>query len=199
MNEKTIKQAEIELVKLDPVLGKLIKSQTLTPINKRSGYFSSLCRSIIGQQVSVASAKAIFARLEDKTKLLPKTVASLSEQDIKTIGLSRQKAGYIKDLADHFIKDPEVYNHLEQQKDEQVISELIDIKGVGVWTAQMFMIFTLARIDVFAPDDLGLKNAIIKLYKLNTEPTKKDLETLAEKWRPYRSLACLHLWQSLAN
>ena len=199
MNEKTIKQAEIELVKLDPVLGKLIKSQTLTPVNERSGYFSSLCRSIIGQQVSVASAKAIFARLEDKTKLLPKTVASLSEQDIKTIGLSRQKAGYIKDLADHFIKDPEVYNHLEQQKDEQVISELIDIKGVGVWTAQMFMIFTLARIDVFAPDDLGLKNAIIKLYKLNTEPTKKDLETLAEKWCPYRSLACLHLWQSLAN
>jgi len=193
----TIKQAEAELVILDPVLGKLIKTQKLEPISPRRGYFSSLCRSIVGQQVSVAAARTIFARLEEKTKMAPELIAALTIEDIKAIGLSRQKASYIKDLARHFVDDPAIYNHLEQQSDEQVILELTDVKGVGTWTAQMFLMFTLARMNVFAPDDAGLQRAMIQLYEWDTLPPKKELELFAEKWSPFKSVACLHLWHSL--
>jgi DNA-3-methyladenine glycosylase II len=199
MNEATIRQAEQQLIKLDPLLGKLIAKQSLKPRSLRSDYFASLCRSIVGQQVSVAAATAIFARLEQATALQPLRLVTLDETTIKTIGLSKQKAGYIKDLAQHFADNPDVYNHLEAQSDEQVITELIAIKGIGTWTAQMFLMFTLGRPDVFAPDDVGLQRAMMRLYKWDDLPPKKELEKWANNWRPYRTVASFHLWQSLDN
>ncbi len=127
----TIKKAETALQKLDPVLSGLIRSQTLTPRAPRDDYFSSLTRSIVGQQVSVAAANAIFGRLESATRLEPQKVIGLSEDQVKMIGLSKQKTAYIRDLAQHFIDDPNVYAHLERQDDEQIIAELTDVKGVG--------------------------------------------------------------------
>jgi DNA-3-methyladenine glycosylase II len=199
MDEETIRKAEAELIKLDPVLGALIKSQKLEPREPRTDYFRSLSGSIISQQISVKAAEAIFGRFKELTKLKPQNAVILSPEDIKTIGLSQQKANYIRDLAQHFVTDPNVYNHLEKQTDEQVIAELTEIKGIGKWTAQMFLIFTLARPDVFAPDDVGLQHGLLKLYAWPVLPPKQELETLAEQWKPYRSVASLHLWHSLKN
>lgn len=194
-----IKHAEQALAQADPVLGALIDKQKLAPRPKRTDYFASLCRSIIGQQVSVTAANAIYARLQATTALLPATVADLSADDMRPIGLSRQKAGYLQDLARHFAADPNVYSHLEKQSDEQVLAELTAVKGIGEWTAQMFLMFTLVRPDVFAPDDAGLQRAMAQLYHWATLPSRQERLQIAEKWQPYRTVACLHLWQSLDN
>lgn len=199
MTEEIIREAEAALAKQDPLLGKLIKSQQLEPLKPRTNYFHSLSRSIIGQQVSVAAANAIFARFEVATNLKPQNYLRLTAKQVKAIGLSGQKAGYIRDLAAHFVADPGRYNHLERQTDEQVIAELTAIKGIGTWTAQMFCIFTLARPDIFAPDDRGLQLGLMKLYDLTELPPKRELEKISEKWAPYRSVASLHLWRSLDN
>jgi DNA-3-methyladenine glycosylase II len=99
----------------------------------------------------------------------------------------------------HFAADPAIYSHLETLSDEEVIRELTLVKGVGIWTAQMFLMFTLVRLDVFAADDVGLQNAMLKLYAWPSRPTKTDLLTAADKWRPYRTIASWHLWESLKN
>ncbi len=198
-HRQVVKVAEDSLKKLDPVLRKLIELQKPIFFEPRSDYFFSLCRTIVGQQVSVAAAATIFARLEDATGLDPKIVAELSEEQIKAIGLSRQKSAYIRDLAQHFVTNPKVYEHLEHLDDEQVIAELTAIKGIGVWTAQMFLIFSLTRLDVFAPDDAGLQRAMMQLYGWQELPSKHDLAKHAERWRPYRTVACWHLWHSLHN
>jgi len=156
-------------------------------------------QSFIGQQVSVAAANAIYGRFAERTELDPARGVALELDDIKAIGLSKQKAGYLHDLAEHFVDNPAVYNHLDTQTDEQVIEELTAVKGIGVWTAQMFLMFTLARPDVFAPDDGGLQRGMMKLYGWTELPPKKELAMRAEAWRPYRTVASLHLWQSLDN
>lgn len=199
MDTSLVSRAETELKKLDPKLGSLIDTQQLTPLTRPTGYFEALVRSIIGQQVSVAAARAIYHRFEEQTKLKPKNVIVLDETTIKTIGLSKQKSSYIRDLAQHFQNNSAVYNHLESLPDQQVIVELTEIKGIGEWTAQMFLMFTLHRPDVFAAGDGGLQRAMLNLYGWESLPPKKELEALAETWRPYRTVACLHLWHSLDN
>lgn len=199
MTEEAIKDAELALQDADLVLGGLIKSQTITLPQPRTNYFASLTRSIISQQVSVAAARAIAGRFEERTGLDPAKVAALSEEAIKAIGLSRQKASYIQDLARHFMNNPAIYNHLESQTDDQVIAELTAVKGIGIWTAQMFLMFTLVRPNIFAPDDVGLQRAMMQLYTWDALPPKKRLNEIAETWSPYRTVACLHLWQSLDN
>ena len=198
-NVDELHKAEAVLATADPILGKLIESQKLVPRKPRSDYFASLCSSIISQQVSVAAARAIYTRFESITKLDPEIVIGMSDEQVKEVGLSRQKTSYIKDLAGHFHAKPEIYNHLETQDDEAVIEELTAVKGIGRWTAQMFLMFTLVRPDVFAPDDIGLQRAMKELYGWENVPPKKELEATAEKWSPYLSIASLHLWQSLNN
>lgn len=185
--------------RLDPQLGALIEFQKPLFHAPRTDYFFSLCRTITGQQVSLASAVAIFDRLEAVTQLNPKKVAALTEEQAKAIGLSRQKMAYMHDLAEHFIANPKVYDHLERLSDEQAIEELTAIKGIGPWTAQMFLIFSLTRLDVFAPDDAGLQRAMLRLYGWETLPPRADLAAHAERWRPYRTVASWHLWHSLHN
>jgi DNA-3-methyladenine glycosylase II len=199
MNAQQIAEAEQVLAQADPKLGALIAQQTLPPVDDRGGYFASLCRSIIGQQVSVAAARAIYGRLEDTTSMEPAAVARLTPELAKVIGLSKQKTTYIQDLARHFTENPAVYNHLGTLHDDAVIAELVQVKGIGVWTAQMFLMFTLARPNVFAPDDVGLQKAIMKLYGYEVLPSKQELITLAEQWEPYKTVASFHLWHSLNN
>jgi DNA-3-methyladenine glycosylase II len=198
-NLDELKKAEKALIKLDPVLGKLIKLQGPVIMETRGGYFISLCRSIIGQQVSVASANAIFSRLESTTNLLPERILALSPEEVKTIGLSRQKLSYLQDLAGHFVSDPNVYEHLGKLSDDEVIEDLTKVKGIGVWTAQMFLMFTLQRLDVFAPDDIGLQRGMKLLYGWEEVPPKPEIIEIAEKWSPYRTVASMHLWKSLRN
>lgn len=194
-----VKAAELELIKLDPKLGALIELQKPIIHQPRSDYFFALCRAIVSQQLSTSSAAAIFGRLEKLTDLKPDLVASLSDEQTKAIGLSRQKTAYLRDLALHFGENPKIYNHLEGLSDEQVITELTAVKGIGVWTAQMFLMFTMMRLDVFAPDDIGIQRAMKQLYGWDKLPDRQELEAIADKWRPYRTVACWHLWQSLHN
>lgn len=197
--ETDIRRGELALTELDPELGTLITMQRPLTIRPRDGYFFSLCRSIIGQQVSVATASTIFGRLQTLTALDPVAVADLTDEAARAIGLSRQKISYIRDLAHHFVQNPDVYNHLDQSSDEDVITELTAIKGIGVWTAQMFLMFTLHRLDIFAPDDIGLQRAMKLLYGWDDLPDKSTIAGITERWRPYRTVACWHLWESLHN
>lgn len=196
---KAFSPAEQALIKLDPTLSVLIKRQAPLVFGTRGTYFESLVRSIVGQQLSVKAAQTIYGRLKQATKLNPLTITRLDETQIKTIGLSRSKAAYITDLAQHFVEDSAVFNHLDSLSDDEVITELTAIKGIGVWTAQMFLMFTLARPDIFAADDVGLQQAMKRLYKWETVPKRAELEAFAERWAPYRTTASLHLWHSLDN
>jgi len=200
MNIKgSLQEAEEKLQKLDPILGRIIELQKPIYRLPRKDYFFTLSRSIVGQQISVNAAGAIFDRLEKLTNLEPTRVADLSQPQIKKIGLSKQKTNYLTDLAVHFRDNPEIYNHLDKSTNQEVIDELTAVKGIGIWTAQMFLMSTLLRLDVFAADDIGLQRAIKKLYGLDKIPTKIELEKIAEKWKPYRTVACWHLWKSLDN
>ncbi|MDQ2973097.1 MAG: DNA-3-methyladenine glycosylase [bacterium] len=190
---------ELKLINLDSDLAELIKSHGSIVHETRKDYYVSLARSIIGQQISVKAAAKIFERFKRVTKLSPVLAQNLSEAEIKEIGLSGQKVRYIRDLSEHFVKDSAVFNHLDGHSDDDVVSELTKIKGVGLWTAQMFMMFTLGRPDVFAPDDRGLQLAVKKLYGLPEVPNRSELIFISQKWKPYRTAASYHLWRSLDN
>lgn len=194
-------KAEKELKHLDPTLGVIIdRHASIHSAPRRpEDYFVSLARSIVGQQISVKAAASIFGRLERATDLDPHKVVVLDEETCKQIGLSASKARYVKDLADHFVRDSAVFNHLEALNDDAVIAELTKVKGIGVWTAQMFLMFTLGRPDVFAPDDVGLQNAMKRLYGWDALPSRAELIRFAERWRPYRTVAALYLWHMLDN
>lgn len=191
--------AEAYLSEQDPILAAVIKKQQLVERKPRTDYFESLASSIISQQISLKAAASIFERFKIHTHLDPSKVAALDDEAVKAIGLSGQKARYLRDLADHFVRDSAVFNHLNTLSDDEVISELTKVKGIGVWTAQMFLMFTLVRADVFAPDDRGLQIAIKKLYSFKDEPTRQELLDISSKWQPYRTVASWHLWQSLEN
>jgi len=191
--------AEQSLMSLDSTLGALIYANGSIRHTPRSDYFEALCESIISQQLSVKASDTIFGRFRDMTQLQPTQVLALDEAKQKTIGLSGQKLRYLHDLAEHFVHDATVFDHLDTLSDDLVIEELTKVKGIGVWTAQMFLMFTLGRPDVFAPDDLGLLNAITRTYGLSARPTKQEASQRAEQWAPYRSTACFHLWRSLDN
>lgn len=191
--------SETALARQDSTLGAIIKKNGHLPLRPERNYFEALASSIISQQISVKAAAKIFARFREQTDLNPQRAMELDEATIKMIGLSGQKSRYIFDLAAHFVEDSAVFNHLNSLSDDEAIEELTRIKGIGVWTAQMFLIFTLHRADIFAPDDRGLQLAIQKIYSFEQVPLRSELETFAEKWAPYRSTACLHLWHSLDN
>ena len=193
----TLVDSETSLAKIDPLLGELISRHGHIAPRAKHSYFEALSSAIIGQQISVKAAAKIFERFQEVTNLRPEKAAHMSDEEIKTIGLSGQKSRYLRDLAEHFVRDSAVFNHLDSLPDDEVISELTRVKGIGVWTAQMFLIFTLHRPDVFAPDDRGLQLAVEKLYDRTF--TRSELNQLAEQWSPYRSTACLHLWRSLEN
>ncbi len=194
-----IAEAEDYLSAKDPVLGQIIQLQR--PFSRKPGsdYFAALSRAIVGQQISTHAAAAIYARFEAATNLDPKKVAALTDDQLKAIGLSRQKIAYLKDLAARFADNPGLYDNLNQLSDEDVIKSLTAIKGIGEWSAQLFLMFSLMRLDVFAPDDIGLQRAIKTIYQLESVPPKKELLALADTWRPYRTIASWHLWQSLHN
>jgi DNA-3-methyladenine glycosylase II len=198
-SEDQISEAEKELEKLDPILGKLIKMQKPITHKHRTDYFYSLCSSIISQQISTAAAAAVFGRFDAATNCDPEKILSLSDEEMRAIGLSRQKTSYIRDIAQHFAEDPKIYEHLDKLGDDEVAEELIKLKGIGAWTAQMFLMFTLVRLDIFAPDDVGIQRAMKKLYGWDELPEREELIKIADKWRPYRTVACWHLWRSLNN
>lgn len=188
--------------KNDPVLHSAIlkfESLDFLVLTKSDDYFRSLCREIIGQQLAGAAADKIFGRFENlftKKVITPEKLLQIPDQKIRDAGTSWAKVRYLKDLATK-VKNCEVnLKKLDEMKNELVQEKLGKIKGVGPWTSEMFLMFSLAREDIFSHGDLGLKKAIMKLYKFKREPSKKQVEKIVVKWSPYKTYACLILWKS---
>ena len=169
-------------------------------LQRRGGRFDVLARSILSQQISVQAARTIRRRLQ---RLLPGGRISavgidrLSDEQLQAVGISSQKRGYLRNLTGHVLAGTVNFRRLARIPDEAVITELTAVKGVGRWTAQMFLLSGLGRPDIFAPDDLGLRNSIRALYGLGAKPTTEQLEEIAENWAPHRSVASWYLWRSL--
>ena len=190
--------AKKELTRKDKKLGNIINSYPEDFLFSRSDPFYTLSRSIVGQQISVKAAQAVWDRLELKVKKInPKNVNSLHFQSLKSCGLSRQKISYLKSLSIAFIKKEINPRQWHLLSDEKIIEELITVKGIGVWTAEMYLIFNLCRPDVFPSDDLGLIKGICNCYNLDYPISKEHAIKLSKKWRPWRSVATWYFWRSL--
>ena len=190
----------------DPVLRGAIDRVGLEAIgDARAGrpddHYGALVRSIVGQQLSTKAARAIYGRLTERFGGRTPTPEEVLADDPDALraaaGLSRAKVGFLRSLAEHVIDGSLELERLDQLSDEDVITELIAVKGLGVWTAHMFLMFHLQRPDVLAVGDLGIRRAVMTLYGLPALPAPAELETIADPWRPHRTLACRFLWRSL--
>lgn len=188
--------------KTDPILHSTIlkfESLDFLTLSKSDDYFKSLCREIIGQQLAGAAARKIFDRFEKlfpSKKITPDAILKIPDQKIRDAGPSWSKVRFIKDLAQKVKTKQLNLKKLDDLENHLVAQELRKVKGIGPWTAEMFLMFSLAREDVFSHGDYGLQKAIKKLYKFKREPTKNQVEKLSLKWAPYRTYACLILWKS---
>ena len=164
--------------------------------------YGMLIRSIVGQQLSTKAAASIYGRLTELWGGRTPTPQELLDSDpeaIRAAGLSRPKVAYLRSLAEHVISGELELDGLEELSDDDIIAELTAVKGLGVWTAHMFLVFFLSRPDVLPVGDLGLRRAFETLYELPSIPSAEEMERLAEPWRPYRTLGSLYLWHSLDN
>lgn len=165
-------------------------------------YYEALIRSIISQQISWSAANAILKKFEALYggKLpTPAQFLRTRERKVRSAGISPQKYSYIKDLAQK-IEDGRVeLAKFEKMADDDIVDELDDVRGIGRWTAEMFLIFSLGRTDVWPVDDLGIRHAVMSVYSLKKEPDRIEMVQMGEKWRPYRSIAALYLWHSHDN
>jgi DNA-3-methyladenine glycosylase II len=160
------------------------------PLRREDDGFAALLRAIVGQQVSVASARAIWARLEGAGLIEAPAMAEASDEDLRAVGLSRQKARYGRALAQAGID----FSALRGLPDVEVVKTLVAVPGIGVWTAEIYAMFALGRADVFAPGDLALQEAARILFGLEARPSEKALRGMAEAWSPWRSVAARILW-----
>jgi len=194
------KEITLHFQTVDPVLASLTDKVALPTITRSTDYFVHLCREIVGQQLSGKVADVIFARFEklfSRKKITPPAVLKFSEEMLRSTGMSWSKTRFIRDLAQTVVNKDIHLKELVEKSNEEVIKELTKIKGIGPWTAEMFLMFTLGREDVFSHGDLGLKRAIQNLYHFKKEPTRKQIEKISRKWSPYRTWACRILWNSL--
>ena len=186
------------LSKKDNKLSKIIKSYPDDFLFSKSDPFYTLARSIVGQQISVKSAQSVWNKLEIKIiRIKPKIIATTHSGTLKSVGLSRQKVGYLKNLANAFIEKKIKIKTWEKMTDEEIIQDLIQIKGIGRWTAEMFLIFNLCRADIFPLDDIGMIKGLCKLYDIPYPTERKTIINIGKKWKPYRSVATWYLWRSL--
>lgn len=166
-------------------------------------HYAALVRAIVGQQLSTTVARVIWARLLDRFGGRPPTPAEILADDPEELraaaGLSRAKVGFLRSLAEHVLSGELELDRLADLDDATVVEELVAVKGLGTWTAHMFLMFQLERPDVLAVGDLGIRRAVERAYGLAELPSAAELERLAEPWRPYRTLACRVLWRSLGN
>ena len=191
-------KAKKDLIKKDTRLGLIIKNYPKDFLFSKSDPFYTLARSIIGQQISVKAAQAVWERFENKIKkVTPKNAAKMHHMSMKSCGLSRQKISYLKSLSDAFLKKTIDPRKWAQFSDEEIISELIRIKGIGRWTAEMFLIFNLCRPDIFPADDIGVIKGICNCYNLKYPIDKDAAIIMSKRWEPYRSVATWYLWRSL--
>ena len=203
-------RARKALAAADPTMAALIdrvgKIDIATRLERRqeerpAGAYGALLRAIVGQQLSTKAARTIYLRVLDLfggATPSPEQLLEASEEDLRGCGLSGRKTEYVRDLARHVLSGELELDRLEQLEDEQVIEEIIAVRGLGRWTAEMFLLFHLQRTDVLSGGDLGIRKAIQVEYGLDEMPYPTRVLEIGERWRPHRSLASLYLWESLA-
>ena len=186
------------LLRRDPALATIIDIVGDYKLKKRNHHFSVLVESIISQQLATNAAKAIFKRFKELYPKFPTASEILSTRNsrLRAVGLSGMKIEYLKDLARHVEEGRLDMRSVSKMSDEDAITHLTQVKGIGRWTAEMFLIFSLGRQDVFPVDDLGLRKGVQMLFSLPEIPKPKEVEKLGEKWKPYRTIVTWYLWKS---
>jgi len=197
-----------ELAASDPVMAALVERHGELSVEGRRrrrpavDAYGMLLRSVIGQQLSVKAAATIYDRvlaLFGGRTPPPEKLLEVEPQELRDVGLSWRKVEYVRDLAEHVLSGELELDRLDRLSDEQVIAEITAVRGFGLWSAQMFLIFFLERPDVLPTGDLGIRKAAQAAYGLDQPPSPVELERIAEPWRPHRSLASVYLWESLSN
>lgn len=188
----------------DPVMARLIAAYSVPTFEKHTDYYRELVSSIISQQLSVKAAKIIeqrFINLFGGIFPLPEEILLKSIEELRAVGLSRPKATYIQDLAGKVLEGTVQFDTIDSLTNDEIVAELTKVKGIGVWTVHMFLIFCMARLDVLPVGDLGIKNGVKQLYNLSELPSEKDVTHVAETngWHPYESVASRYVWLSLDN
>jgi len=188
----------------DPVLARLIKAYGACGLAaaQRADHFTALVRAITGQQLSTRAAATIFARfvaLMPGGQVTPGAMAAVTDPALRAAGMSRQKIAYFRDLTARVLSGELGLDTLDAMTDDEVIAALTKVKGIGRWSAEMFLMFRLHRPDVLPVDDLGIVNAVKRVYGLRKRPTADRIRKIGEAWKPYRSVASWYLWRSLDN
>ena len=187
------------LSRRDPVLRKIIKKYNKGFLTTRGDPFFSLCRTVIGQQISTKAADSIWSKFEKKCKkrITPNVVLKIPSRNLKSAGLSRQKISYLKNIAKAFKNKSFDIRKLKKMNDDEAINYITKIKGLGVWSSQMLLIFNLTRSDVFPVKDIGLLRAISKNYKTSYPPSKKFLDKISKMHSGYRTIFTWYMWRSI--
>jgi DNA-3-methyladenine glycosylase II len=191
-------RAKRALMRRDPVMAAIVRAHPKVFLVYRGEPFFTLTRAIVGQQISVKAAQSVWDRLRACVgEMTPQNVLARKRPDLRACGLSDRKTEYIADLAQHFA-DGRIHVHRwPQMGDEEIIAELVEVRGIGRWTAEMFLMFNLLRPDVFPLDDLGLQKGIQRAYFNGRKVSLRTMTRLGEAWRPWRSVATWYLWRSL--
>lgn len=202
--EQQLRAAEKHLAANDKKLAPIIKSSGPCRIKPHTDHYGELVGSIVGQQLSSAAAGTIWRRvldLFDGQMPTPQQLIKIKDQKLRDVGLSWAKVRYVKDLAQHILDGRLDLDHIATMPNEQLIEQLTAVKGLGEWSAHMFMMFGLGRLDILPTGDLGIRKAMMQLYKLKKMPDPATMITIANKnrWHPYESVASWYLWQSLDN
>ena len=192
-------KAKISLSKRDPILKKIIKQYNKGHLTTKNNPFFSLCRTIVGQQISVKAADTIWNRLETKCKkkIIPQMIIKLKTASMKKAGLSRQKISYLKNIAKSFKNKSFDVSSLKKMDDVSAIDYITQLKGLGIWSAQMFLMFNLNRPDIFPTKDIGLIRAISKNYKKRYPPSEKFLNKISNLHSGYRTVFTWYMWRSI--
>lgn len=192
-------RSALKHLKKDPVLARILAEAGPFAMQYREPKFDTLVRSIVYQQLSGKVASVIYGRLLEAAggEVTPASIMKLRTERMRKLGLSGQKTLYIRELAKHTRKGSVTFEGLPDLDDEGVIEHLTQVKGIGVWTAQMFLMFALRREDVLPVADLGIRTAMMKAWNLPELPKPAEMERLAASWKPYRSIACWYLWRYL--
>lgn len=199
-----LRRATTQLRKNDPVLALLIDKFGPCTIEPHANYYQELVSSIISQQLSVKAAASIWQRfltLYGSVFPMPQDILATSLDTLRSAGLSKAKALYVQDIAQHIMDGRLEINKLPDLSNEQIIAELTAIKGIGEWTAHMFLMFSLGRLDVLAVGDLGIRNGIAKLYNVDGPISAESVRAVSERhqWHPYETVACWYIWKALDN
>ncbi len=195
--------AVTHLRKADPTLARIIDSAGPLTIEPRGGAFRTLARAIFFQQLAGPAARAIMGRVlesldtDDGRFFNPKQLLAATEEGLRSAGLSRQKVAYLRDLSEKFAVGELREGEFAAEDDEEVIRKVTSVKGIGRWTAEMFLIFSLGRLDVLPVDDLGVRRGFEQAYGLKELATPEEMRRIAEPWRPYRSAGTWYMWRSL--